>query len=94
MNKKVEKKPIIVLSASHDVLVTDRKKMDLPTFQVSAGQPIELDIRDFISKKLKASLVCMLGIHKDGPNEIPVVLVDETDYEPPKRHGGFQLINF
>ncbi|MDB2447079.1 ASCH domain-containing protein [bacterium] len=82
---KTNKNKIIVLSSSHDVLVVDRKEMTLPSFQVTGSQPIELDLRDFLTKKLSASLVCVLGVFVDDHVDYPVVLIDDSDFDLPKK---------
>jgi uncharacterized protein YhfF len=83
---KIEKNKIIVLSNSHDVLVVDRKKMGITEFQLDQSQPIEINIRDFLIKKLNASLVSILGVYKSANGvETPVVLVDDSDFELPKK---------
>lgn len=83
--KNSQKNKIIVLLNSHDVLVTDRKHMTLPTFLVTEDQPLEMDIRDFLIKKLKVTLVSVLGIYSEKNENIPVVLIDDSDFELPKK---------
>ena len=82
---KLDTGKVIILSSSHDVLVTDKKSMELPSFKIQNDSALEINVRDFLVKKMKASLVCVLGVFLDGETEIPVILIDDSDYELPKK---------
>ena len=83
---KSQKNPVILLSNSHDVLVFDRKKKQLPSFQLTAERQLEFDIRDYLADKLKCSLASLLGVYGEGSNSCPVLLVDDSDVTTPKNH--------
>lgn len=67
------------------MLVVDRKTMNLPTFMTSSPNVMEIDLREYISKKLKASLICYLGSFQSGSDTCPVILIDEPDFLPPPK---------
>lgn len=80
-----EKNRVVILSNSHDVLVEDKHKLGLFSFINDEAQALEINLRDFLIKKLRVSLVSIIGIHDASGEQIPVVLIDEGDIELPKK---------
>ena len=80
-----EKNRVVILSNSHDVLVADKNQLGLFSFINDEAQALEINLRDFLIKKLRVSLVSIIGIYDASGEQIPVVLIDEGDIELPKK---------
>lgn len=75
--------PVVILSSTHDFLMEGKKKLDFPKFKWDGKSPIEFAIRDYLSRKLKVNLACLLGCD-NAQNPLYIALIDEPDFETPK----------